>query len=108
MYKILVIGGGSIGERHVRCILATKRAEVSLCEVNANLLQQMADKYSLAQTYADFETINLRRFDGVVICTPANLHISQACKAVAAGLNVFCEKPLTVRDEGVRELIQEI
>ena len=108
MHKILVVGGGSIGERHVRCILATKRAQVSLCDMNSELLQQVASRYSLHQTYTDFEAINLSQFDGVVICTPANWHVAQARKVVAAGVNVFCEKPLTVRDEGVQELLQEI
>ena len=35
--KVLVVGTGSIGERHVRCILATNRAEVSICETNDSL-----------------------------------------------------------------------
>ena len=108
MYKILVVGGGSIGERHVRCILATKRAEVSLCELNKDLLADVAGRYPLAQTYADFGTVDLSSFDGVVICTPANMHIKMCRQVVAAGVNVFCEKPLTVKDEGVQELIEEI
>lgn len=108
MYKILVVGGGSIGERHVRCILSTKRAEVSLCEVDSKLLQEVAARYSLPETFADFETVDLSRFDGVVICTPANLHIQMCRKVITAGVNLFCEKPLTVRDEGAQELLQEI
>ncbi len=56
MHKILVVGGGSIGERHVRCVLATKRAEVSLCEVDSRLRQEVANRYSLPETFGDFET----------------------------------------------------
>ena len=108
MHDILVIGGGSIGERHVRCIVATKRTQVSLCEMNKDLLNQVADRYSLAQRFDDFDSIDLAQFDGVVICTPANLHVAQARKVIAAGVNLFCEKPLTVQDEGVTELLAEI
>ena len=32
--NVLVIGGGSIGERHLRCFQTTGRADVSLCEIN--------------------------------------------------------------------------
>jgi siroheme synthase (precorrin-2 oxidase/ferrochelatase) len=30
--KILIVGAGSIGERHIRCFLATERAEVQFVE----------------------------------------------------------------------------
>ena len=108
MHKILVVGGGSIGERHVRCILATKRAEVSLCELNADLRAEMEGKYELAEAFGDFDGAELGKFDGVVICTPANMHIKMARQVVGAGVNLFCEKPLTVQDEGVKELLVEI
>ena len=108
MHNILVVGGGSIGQRHVRCLLASKRAEVSLCEVNADLLEQVSAGYPLKETFTDLGGGDLSKVDGVVICTPANLHVQQARKVVAAGVNLFCEKPLTVRDEGVKELLQEI
>lgn len=108
MHKILVVGGGSIGERNLRCILATKRAQVSLCELDSGLLEKLAAKYSLQEKFGDFDGLDLSGFDGVVICTPAHLHVKMARKVVAAGVNFFCEKPLTVRDEGVKELLAEI
>ncbi|KKK70001.1 hypothetical protein LCGC14_2928390, partial [marine sediment metagenome] len=37
MHKMLVIGTGSIGERHVRCLLNTSRATVGICEINDKL-----------------------------------------------------------------------
>ena len=45
--KVLVVGTGSIGERHTRCILATNRAEVSICEINDNLRKKIADNYNI-------------------------------------------------------------
>lgn len=108
VYNILVVGGGSIGERHVRCILATGRAEVSVCDLNGELLEELAQKYDLKQTFAEFDSLDLSQFDGVLIAAPANLHIGMARKVVAAGVHLFCEKPLTVRDEGVTELLEEI
>ena len=51
--KVLVVGTGSIGERHTRCILATNRAEVSICEINDNLRKEIADNYKIKNSYAD-------------------------------------------------------
>ena len=38
--RLLVIGLGSIGERHLRCALETGRAEVIACEINRELLRR--------------------------------------------------------------------
>jgi len=42
-HRILVIGVGSIGERHVRCLLSTGRARVGICEPNEPLRQRVAE-----------------------------------------------------------------
>ena len=43
MKKILIVGTGSIGERHTRCFLATGRAQVSICEPNDDLRKLNVD-----------------------------------------------------------------
>ena len=106
MHRVLVIGGGSIGERHVRCFLHTGRAEVSLCENRRERLAEMKQQYALAGAFDDFEKIDLARFDTAVICIPADLHIPLARRLVDAGLHVLCEKPLSVSVDGIDDLIQ--
>ena len=44
--RLLVVGLGSIGERHLRCFAATGRACVSLCELNAELRLAIAERYA--------------------------------------------------------------
>ena len=39
--KILIIGAGGIGERHLRCFQATGRADVSFCEPNDDRRQML-------------------------------------------------------------------
>ena len=51
MHDILVIGAGSIGERHIRCFLRTGRTKVSVCEMDRALLGRMENDYDLSQTY---------------------------------------------------------
>jgi predicted dehydrogenase len=46
--QILVIGCGSIGERHVRTFLATGRANVVACDPNVPVRGRMAEKYGVA------------------------------------------------------------
>ncbi len=40
--RILIVGVGSIGERHVRCFQTTGRTAIAICEVNAELRKRIA------------------------------------------------------------------
>lgn len=104
MHRVLVIGGGSIGERHVRCFLQTGRAQVAVCDKRGQVRENLASKYTLSDTFEDFESVDLSRFDAAVICVPANLHVPFARRAVGTGVHAFVEKPLSVSLDGVDEL----
>lgn len=103
MMKILVIGGGSIGERHLRCFLKTGRAEVSLCEVRPEIRQRIAGEYEIAGAYESLESALLEHFDAAVVCTPAHLHIPMARMLADQKLALLIEKPLSITMEGVEE-----
>lgn len=105
MHSILIIGCGSIGERHLRSFLRTGRADVTACEANPVLLQRMADTYKV-RTFADATEALGGRFDAVVICTPAPLHVPLAIQALAAGKHALIEKPLSHSLAGVDELFR--
>ena len=104
--SILVIGCGSIGERHVRTFLKTGRARVTACDTQPALLQRLAETYQMPTT-TDWQAALSAGADAVVICTPAHLHVRMARQALAAGCHVLVEKPLSQSLEGVAELIQE-
>lgn len=104
MHDILVIGCGSIGERHIRTLLATGRASVRACDSNPVLRQQMAERYG-ATPVADWRLgVSADGVDGVVIATPAHLHIPMALAVLEAGKPVLIEKPLSVSLAGVQQL----
>jgi predicted dehydrogenase len=102
-HHILVIGVGSIGERHVRCFQQTNRATVSICEVNAKLRKEVARRYAIRDAFADVKEALAAPHDAVVVATPANLHVEIAQQAVEAGCHVMIEKPLSVSLHGVAE-----
>ncbi|MDP6439898.1 MAG: Gfo/Idh/MocA family oxidoreductase [Candidatus Brocadiia bacterium] len=104
MHKVLVVGGGSIGERHARCFINTGRAEVALCEAKPQRLEEMTARHALSATFDDFEKIDLSRFDAAVICVPPHLHVPYARRAAEAGCHVFIEKPLSLDLAGIPEL----
>lgn len=106
--NVLIVGGGSIGERHARCFTKTGECTVSLCEVDAAKRERQAKEYGLKRTFADFEKVPLAEFDVVVIATPAPFHIPQSTAAARAGCHVLCEKPLSDRYDGIQEFIDTL
>ena len=93
--KILIIGCGSIGERHLRCFQRTGRAELFACETNAALLQKITQQYQVTGYPELAAALEAEQFDGVVVCAPANLHISLALQCLRAGAALLIEKPLS-------------
>jgi len=104
MKRILIIGTGSIGERHLRCFQNTRRAEVAACEPNEELGRSVAGRYGCPWYGSLDEALGAASFDAAVICTPAQTHIAIATQCVRRGLHLLIEKPLAVTLEGIPEL----
>lgn len=106
--RILVVGAGSIGERHARCFLGTGRVDVALCEVDAERRSAVAGRCGITETFGSLEEGLETRPTAAVIATPAHLHIRMGRAVIARGCHVLIEKPLSVTTEGVDELIREL
>lgn len=104
MHRILIIGTGSIGERHARCMLATKRTEVGICEPNPEVRSMVAERYEISDVYATLDQAMQSNWGAAVIATPAPLHIPIAHRLAQAGISLLIEKPLSTSIEGVDEL----
>jgi predicted dehydrogenase len=90
--RVLVIGGGSIGERHIRVLQDLGIPKVGLLR-NRNLPLRNTDQ-SLLRIFFSWEDALNDGFDCAIICTPTHLHKDQFFRAAKAGLHVLIEKPL--------------
>lgn len=108
MKRILIVGGGSIGERHLRCFQRTSRADVSLCEIRQELRGVLAARYALDRVFPSLEDALQSPWDAGVICTPAHLHIPMAKQFAERNIAVLIEKPLSTTFEGIEEFIQVV
>jgi len=104
MHEVLVIGAGSIGERHVRCFLQTRRAAVSVCEIDNQIRGKIESDYSIRRSHSSLSDALASGPDAVVVATPANLHVPMAIEAGRAGCHVLIEKPLSTNFEGIEAL----
>lgn len=107
-HKVLIVGVGSIGERHLRCFQNTGRADLSLCEINEKLRQEVAARYGIARSFSRFEDALADKPQVALIATPAPWHVAQSTVLAEAGVHVLIEKPLGTSLEGVERLQQAI
>lgn len=115
--KILFIGLGGIGQRHLRN-LSTKFGTdmISLAYRVRNLNQTVTptltidenvnfiEKYSV-KVYADLNDALSEKPNIAFICNPTSLHIDSCLAVARSGCDFFVEKPLSHSTEGVEELI---
>jgi predicted dehydrogenase len=102
--NVLIIGVGSIGQRHLRCFQATGRVRASICEVNAELREQVARTQGIDRAYAGLDEALADRPDAAVVTTPAHLHVPMAIQAAEAGAHLLVEKPLGTNLVGLERL----
>lgn len=101
MKRVLIIGSGGIGRRHLRGYAETGRANLAIVEPHAERRAEAEALFALDASYADLGEVDLAAFDLAVICAPAHLHVPLMEACAAAQLPFMVEKPLAVTMEGV-------
>lgn len=102
--RILIIGCGSIGERHLRCLLRTKRAQLAVCEINSELRERVTREYSVPGFVSLADAFAGPAVNGVIICSPAHTHVGLAIEALRHNAALLIEKPLSTSFERIDEL----
>ena len=105
---IFIIGVGSIGERHLRNFLRIDGVRCSFAETNDEQRGKIAAELGAEGTFASWEEADLSDFDGVVICTPTDMHVPIMTQLVEADVPVLSEKPIAMKLDGIAELKQKI
>ena len=105
-HRALIVGAGSIGQRHLKNLRALGITHLAACDPDREKLKAVEE--SRVAGFTDFgEALADGSPDIVFVCTPPVFHVSQAIAALKAGAHVFIEKPLSDRLEKVDELISE-
>lgn len=89
------LGVGWIGQHRLQALVRSGLVEViALADPVPALAEQAARLAPGAAVLPGISALLAQELDGVVIATPSALHAEQTMAALAAGLAVFCQKPL--------------
>lgn len=94
--KVALAGAGAFGIKHLDGIKNIDGVEVvSLVGRRLEPTQEVAAKYGIGHVTTDLaEALALPEVDAVILCTPTQMHASQAIQCMKAGKHVQVEIPL--------------
>jgi len=101
MPRILIAGLGSIGQRHLRNLLALGVEDILLLRTKSEPVQESPQ----LPVFTRLEDALDRRPDAVIVSNPTAHHLDIALPAVDAGCHLFVEKPLSHTWEKVQALL---
>jgi predicted dehydrogenase len=93
-YRILVVGCGSIGQRHARLLSERKNIDLFIADSSPECRAACAAVADAKEVFSEFDKALACQPDGVFICTPNYLHVEMAGQALDAGACVLLEKPV--------------
>ena len=104
--NIAVVGCGYWGKNLVRNF-ADLGALHTICDASPGTLRELSSRYPQVKTEIEYsQVLQDEEIKGIVVSTPAVLHYEMAKEALLAGKDVFMEKPLALKVEEGRELIE--
>jgi myo-inositol 2-dehydrogenase/D-chiro-inositol 1-dehydrogenase len=105
MVKLALLGAGRIGQVHARTIRGMKAASVTaVSDFFPETAQALADTLG-AEVRENDAIMASDDVDAVVIGTPTDTHFDLIMAAAQARKAIFCEKPVDMSADRIRELI---
>lgn len=103
-HDILVVGVGSIGERHLRCMSQLPGCRLGFVEPLDSRRREVAERCGVTDAFASLDEACRRTWDGAIVCTPANWHIAHAVQLAPHCRGLMIEKPLATDSAEVPKL----
>lgn len=95
--RVGIIGCGRILPMHIVPATVLEQAElIAVCDIKPDRAEKAAKKYN-CKAYTDFKImIQKENLDAVHVCIPHYLHPIVSEYAITHGVNVLCEKPMSI------------
>ncbi|WP_428655427.1 Gfo/Idh/MocA family protein [Runella sp.] len=100
--SLLVIGAGSIGERHIEVLQSLGYHTIHVYRQRMLPLRNVQN--DSVHCFTDFAEMDSIKPYAAIICTPTAQHLAQALDCVKRGIHVLVEKPLAANTERIEEL----
>jgi predicted dehydrogenase len=104
--KFGLIGAGGIAQAYAQAFSKTPTAKlIAVADVRIDAAKALAEGLG-AEHYPSYEAmVSSEQLDAVIICTPPTTHLEISTYCLENGINVLCEKPLSVDSGSAKKMI---
>jgi predicted dehydrogenase len=104
--KFGLIGAGGIAQAYAQAFSNTPTAKlIAVADVRVEAAKALAEGLG-AEHYPSYEAmVSSEELDAVIICTPPTTHLEISTYCLENGINVLCEKPLSVDSGSAKKMI---
>ncbi len=104
--KFGLIGAGGIAQAYAQAFEKTPTAKlIAVADVRVDAAKALAEGLG-AEHYPSYEAmVSSEQLDAVIICTPPTTHLEISTYCLENGINVLCEKPLSVDSGSAKQMI---
>ena len=104
--RIGLLGVGRIGRTHAKAVSTIPRASIAaVYDPDEQAASVLVDRYGAEAASETDELLADPSIDAVLICTPTDTHADLVEAAAKAGKPIFCEKPIDLDPQRVRECL---
>lgn len=106
--RIAVVGAGAIAQlAHLPVLSKLRGAQlVALCDNDRAKARALADRFDIPDVFTDIDDLlDYDELDAAVVASPSHLHEPQVLQLLAAGVDVLCERPLSLTSKGIERIL---
>lgn len=104
--NIIVVGGGSIGKRHIRNLLSFDAvAKVVVVDPSDLICQNIVNEFGIATFLTLESALEKEKYDVAFVCSPSYLHVSHSVVLAKKKIHLFIEKPVSLSQDEARMLL---
>jgi predicted dehydrogenase len=106
--KVGVVGCGAIAQLvHLPVIQGMEGVNVvAVCDDNLPKAKLVGERFDVPFVGASMDDLLEQKLDAVLVCTPNSVHAEHSQAALAAGVDVLCERPLGTDKQQVADTLQ--
>ena len=106
--RIAVVGAGAIAQlAHLPVLVKLRGAQlVALCDNDRAKARALADRFDIPDVFTDIDDLlAYDEVDAAVVATPNHLHEPHVLQLLASGVDVLCERPVSLASKGVERIL---
>jgi virulence factor len=106
-WRIGIVGLGGIASKAYLPVLSQRSdVEILVCSRTASTVEEVQARYGLSHGTTELDELLSFKPDAAFVLTPSPMHFAVAQKLLDAGVDVFVEKPATLKSQETKALAE--